>query len=55
MHTLISSLNYWFNSYGILPLTLKDDIDMPRINMCSYMRYTCMPVTKSLTLFVKKL
>ena len=38
-------------------LTLKDDtdLDMSLLNVCSSMRYTCMPNMKSLFLLVQKL
>jgi hypothetical protein len=33
----------------IWPLTLKDDLDLSPLKMCSFMRYTCMPNMKLLS------
>ena len=37
------------NSIGFNFLTLKDDIDLSPLKMCSSMRYTCMPNIKLLS------
>jgi hypothetical protein len=37
------------------PLTLKDDLDLSSLKMCSSMRYTCMPNIKLLSSIFKKL
>ena len=38
---------------AVWPLTLKDYFDMPRLNICGLMRYTCMSIIKSLSTFGK--
>ena len=38
-----------------LPLTLKDDLDLSPLKMCSSMRYTCMPNIKFLSWILHKL
>ena len=40
---------------GFLTLTLKDDLDLSPLKMCSSMRYTCMPNIKLLSSIMQKL
>ena len=39
----------------VWPLTLKDDLDLSPLKMCSSMRYTCMPNIKLLSSILQKL
>ena len=41
-------------SYIFLPLTLKDDLDLTPLKMCSSMRYTCMPNIELLCWILQK-